>query len=114
MVIMGKWKRNMIVMMLLICLAILAYGNTVSSATTKKITMNLAGAKTLNKHPAAMDTAKKVTVKSSNKSVITVKYKKARGIRQKRHLRYRTSIVKQKKLQRWNGQMNCISFVYIG
>lgn len=81
MVIMGKWKRNMIVMILLICLAILAYGNTVSAATTKKITMNLAGAKTLNKYPAAMDTAKKVTVKSSNKSVVTVKYNKARGIR---------------------------------
>lgn len=81
MVIMGKWKRNMIVMMLFICLAILAYGNTVSAATTKKITMNLAGAKTLNKYPAAIDTAKKVTVKSSNKSIVTVKYKKARGIR---------------------------------
>lgn len=81
MVIMGKWKRNMIVMILLICLAILAYGNTVSAATTKKITMNLAGAKTLNKYPAAIDTAKKVTVKSSNKSVVTVKYKKAGGIR---------------------------------
>ena len=47
---MGKRKRNMIVMIPLICLAILAHGNTVSAAKVKKLTMNLAGAKTLNRY----------------------------------------------------------------
>ncbi|MCM1234913.1 MAG: CAP domain-containing protein [Ruminococcus flavefaciens] len=78
---MGNRKRNKIVMVPLICLAVLAHGDMVSAAKVKKVTMNLAGTKTLNMYPAAMDTAKKVTVKSSNKSVATVKYKKAKGIR---------------------------------
>lgn len=64
-----------------VCLAVLAQGDTVSAAKAKKVTMNLVGAKTLYKYPAAMDKAKKVTVKSSKKSVVTVKYKKSKGIR---------------------------------
>ena len=57
------------------CLAILAHEDAVSAAKAKKVTMNLTGAKTLYKYPAAIDKAKKVTVKSSKKSVVTVKYK---------------------------------------
>lgn len=64
-----------------VCLAVLAQGDTVSAAKAKKVTMNLVGAKTLNKYPAAMDKAKKVTVKSSKKSVVVAKYYKAKGIR---------------------------------
>ena len=75
------WKRIMAVAVPVVCLAVLAQGDTVSAAKAKKVTMNLVGAKTLYKYPAAMDKAKKVTVKSSKKSVVTVKYKKSKGIR---------------------------------
>lgn len=75
---MRDWKRMMAVMVTLFCLALIANCDTVSAAKAKKVTMNLTGAKTLNKYPAALDKAKKVTVKSSKKSVVTVKYKKAK------------------------------------
>ena len=78
---MKHWKGILAVAVPIICLAILAHGDTVSAAKAKKVTMNLVGAKTLNKYPAAMDKAKKVTVKSSKKSVVAVKYYKAKGIR---------------------------------
>lgn len=65
----------------MVCLAILSHADTVSAAKAKKVTMNLIGAKTLYKYPAALDKAKKVSVKSSKKSVVKVKYKKAKGIR---------------------------------
>lgn len=81
MVIMRVWKRMVFVAVPIFCLAILAHEDSVSAAKAKKVTMNLTGAKTLYKYPAAMDKAKKVTVKSSKKSVVTVKYKKAKGIR---------------------------------
>lgn len=75
---MRDWKRMMAVMVTLFCLALIANNDTVSAAKAKKVTMNLTGAKTLNQYPAALDKAKKVTVKSSKKSVVTVKYKKAK------------------------------------
>lgn len=78
---MKHWKGILAVVVPVVCLAILAHGDTVSAAKAKKVTMNLVGAKTLNKYPAAMDKARKVTVKSSKKSVVTVKYKKSKGIR---------------------------------
>lgn len=78
---MRDWKRRMAVMVTLFCLVLLAQGTAVSAAKAKKVKMNLTGAKTLNKYPAALDKAKKVTVKSSRKSVVTVKYKKTKKIR---------------------------------
>lgn len=75
----GKWMIVIAVPML--CLATLSHAGTVSAAKAKKVTMNLIGAKTLYKYPAALDKAKKVSVKSSKKSVVKVKYKKAKGIR---------------------------------
>ena len=74
-------KRRMVVMVTLFCLVLLAQGTVVSAAKAKKVKMNLTGARTLNKYPAALDKAKKVTVKSSRKSVVTVKYKKTKKIR---------------------------------
>lgn len=79
-VLMKGWKRIITVTMLLFCTVLLAEGGTVS-AKTQKVTMNLVGAKTLYKYPAAMDKAKKVTVKSSRNSVVTVKYKKTKQLR---------------------------------
>lgn len=79
--IMRYWKGMLAVALPLVCLAILAQEDTVSAAKAKKVTMNLTGAKTLNKYPAAMDKAKKITVKSSKKSVVAAKYKKAKGIK---------------------------------
>ena len=78
---MRDWKRRMAVMVTLFCLVLLAQGTAVSAAKVKKVKMNLTGARTLNKYPAALDKAKKVTVKSSRKSVVTVKYKKTKKIR---------------------------------
>lgn len=78
---MKGWKRIITVTMLLFCMGLLVEGGTVS-AKTQKVTMNLVGAKTLYKYPAALDKAKKVTVKSSKKSVVTAKCKKKRGIRE--------------------------------
>lgn len=80
-VLMKGWKRIITVTMILFCMVLLMEGGT-ASAKTKKVTMNLTGAKTLYKYPAALDKAKKVTVKSSNKSVVTAKCKKKRGIRE--------------------------------
>ena len=78
---MKGWKRIITVIMILFCMMLLVEGGT-ASAKTKKVTMNLVGAKTLYKYPAALDKAKKVTVKSSKKSVVTAKCKKKRGIRE--------------------------------
>lgn len=79
--LMKGWKRIIMVTMLLFCMVLLAEGGTVS-AKTQKVTMNLVGAKTLYKYPAALDKAEKVTVKSSKKSVVIAKCKKKRGIRE--------------------------------
>lgn len=79
--LMKGWKRIIMVTMLLFCMGLLAEGGTVS-AKTQKVTMNLVGAKMLYKYPAALDKAEKVTVKSSNKSVVIAKCKKKRGIRE--------------------------------
>lgn len=78
---MKHWKRILAVAVPMVCLAVLGHGDTVSAARVKKVTMNLVGGKTLYEYPAAMDKAKKVTVKSSKKSVVAVKYYKAGGIR---------------------------------
>ena len=78
---MKGWKQMAAVTGMLLLLALLAQGTEVSAAKAKKVKMNLTGAKTLNKYPAALDKAKKVTVKSSRKSVVTVKYKKTKKIR---------------------------------
>lgn len=73
--------KAMTVTVPLVCLVLLVQSDTVSAAKAKKVTMNLIGAKTLNKYPAALDKAKKVIVKSSKKSVVTAKYKKTKKIR---------------------------------
>lgn len=80
---MKGWKQKAAATGILILLALLAQGINVSASAVKvkKVRMNLTGAKTLNKYLAALDKAKKVTVKSSRKSVVTVKYKKAKKIR---------------------------------
>lgn len=57
-VLMKGWKRIITVTMLLFCMVLLAEGGTVS-AKPQKVTMNLVGAKTLYKYPAAMDKAEK-------------------------------------------------------
>ncbi len=75
------WGKVVLTAMIVLCMAVWMDGGTVS-AKTKKVTMNLVGAKTLYKYPAALDKAKKVTVKSSKKSVVTAKCKKKRGIRE--------------------------------
>lgn len=77
---MKGWKKCITVTVMILCMAFLVKGEPVS-AKTSKITMNLTGAKTLYKYPAALDKAKKVTVKSSKKSVVKVKYKKTKKIR---------------------------------
>lgn len=78
---MKGWKRIITVTVMLFCMVLLVEGGT-ASAKAKNVTMNLVGAKTLYKYPAALDKAEKVTVKSSNKSIVTAKCKKKRGIRE--------------------------------
>lgn len=73
-------KKIIIFAVMMFCMVLLGNGEAVS-AKTSKVTMNLTGAKTRNKYPAALDKAKKVTVKSSKKSVVQGKYKKSRGFR---------------------------------
>lgn len=80
-VVMKIWGKAVLTAMIVLCMAVWMDGGTVS-AKTKKVTMNLVGAKTLYKYPAALDKAKKVTVKSSKKSVVTAKCKKKKGIRE--------------------------------
>lgn len=77
---MRGWKKAAFGVLAVTCMMLIVGTNT-ASAKTKKVTMNLVGAKTLYKYPAALDKAKKVTVKSSKKSVVRVKYKKTKGIR---------------------------------
>lgn len=77
---MKGWKRVITVTMMIFGMVLLMKG-VVVSAKTKKVTMNLVGAKTLYKCPAALDKAKKVTVKSSKKSIVTAKYKKTKQVR---------------------------------
>lgn len=77
---MKGWKRAITVTMMIFGMVLLMKG-VVVSAKTKKVTMNLVGAKTLYKCPAALDKAKKVTVKSSKKSIVTAKYKKTKQVR---------------------------------
>ena len=56
---------------------------------TKKITIDLRGGNTAASEPEMVRKAKKVKVKSSKKSVVTVKFKKKRLQREKRsQLRY--------------------------
>ncbi len=78
---MKGWKRIITVTIMLFCMVLLMEGGMVS-AKTKKVTMNLIGAKTLYKYPAALDKAKRVRVKSSKKSVVTARCKKTRGVRE--------------------------------
>lgn len=80
-VLMKGWKRIATVTMMLFSMVLLMESGT-ASAKTIKVTMNLTGAKTLYKCPAALDKAKNVTVKSSKKSIVTAKCKKKRGIRE--------------------------------
>lgn len=88
-VLMRGWKRIATVSILFFGIAVLLNSMTVS-AKAKKVTMNLVGAKTLYKYPAALDKAKRVTVKSSNKAIVTVKYQKKK--------KDRRIILKAKKL----------------
>lgn len=77
---MRGWKKYITVTVVMLCMAFLVKGEP-ASAKTSKVTMNLTGAKTLYKYPAALNKAKKVSVKSSKKSVVKVKYKKTKKIR---------------------------------
>lgn len=68
-----------------ILLAVLAVGIAASvpstaqaKTVTKRVTMDLNGNKVRYKRPSILDKAKKVRVKSSKKSVVSVKYKKNR------------------------------------
>lgn len=79
---MKNWKRIVIGIILIACLMLVVGANEVyAKKKTKTVTMNLIGAKTLYKYPATLEKAKKVTVKSSKKSVVKVKYKKTKKIR---------------------------------
>ncbi|MCM1245290.1 MAG: CAP domain-containing protein [Roseburia sp.] len=78
---MREWKRTVTAAVVLFCTVMLMQGGT-ASARTKSVTMNLTGAKTLCKYPAALDKAEKVTVKSSRKSVVAAGYRKRRGVRE--------------------------------
>ncbi len=73
---------NNIVKILLVVLAvgIVASVPAVAQAkiVTKRVTMDLNGNKVRYKRPSILDKAKKVRVKSSKKSVVSVKYKKNR------------------------------------
>lgn len=79
-VLMKGWKRIVTVTIMLFCVGLLG-GGGVAFAKTKKVTMNLVGAKTIYKSPVALDKAKKVTIKNSKKSVVKVKYKKTKKVR---------------------------------
>lgn len=79
-ILMKGWKRIITVAVILFGLVLLVDGGT-ASAKTKKVTMNLVGAKTIYKSPVALDKAKKVTIKNSKKSVVKVKYKKTKRVR---------------------------------
>lgn len=63
-VLMKGWKRIITVTVTLFCMVLLVEGGT-ASAKAKNVTMNLVGAKTLYKYPAALDKAEKVTVNSN-------------------------------------------------
>ena len=77
---MRGWKGIVTVTIMLFCAGLLA-GGGVAFAKTKKVTMNLVGAKTIYKSPVALDKAKKVTIKNSKKSVVKVKYTKTKWVR---------------------------------
>ncbi len=79
MAVMRNWRRTA-VLVALFAMIFLLKDETIL-AKTRKVTMNLTGAKIQNKYPAALDKAKKVTVRSSKKSVVQVKYQKKKGIR---------------------------------
>lgn len=78
---MKGWKRALFVTLSFLCLSLIGPDSTVSAASTKKVTINLNGSKTLYKYPAALEKAKKVSVKSSKKSVVTAKYKKTKKVK---------------------------------
>lgn len=78
---MKDWKRALFVTLSFLCLSLIGPDSTVSAASTKKVTINLNGSKTLYKYPAALEKAKKVSVKSSKKSVVTAKYKKTKKVK---------------------------------
>lgn len=78
---MKDWKRALFVTLSFLCLSLIRPDSTVSAASTKKVTINLNGSKTLYKYPAALEKAKKVSVKSSKKSVVTAKYKKTKKVK---------------------------------
>lgn len=86
---MRGWKGIVTITIMLFCVGLLTEAG-VAFAKTKKVNMNLVGAKTLYKYPAALDKAKKVTVKSTKKSVVAVKYQKKK--------KHRRIILKAKKL----------------
>lgn len=78
---MKGWKRALFVTLSFLCLSLIGPDSTVSAASTKKVTINLNGSKTLYKYPAALEKAKKVSVKSSKKSVVIAKYKKTKKVK---------------------------------
>ena len=73
---------NSIVKILLVVLAVGIAASvpviSLAKTVTKRVTMDLNGNKVRNKRPTILDRAKKVTVKSSKKSVVSAKYKKNR------------------------------------
>ena len=78
---MKSWKKLIAFTVLIFGMTLFVQGEPVSAAKTSKVTMNLVGAKTRYKYPAALKKAKKVTLKSSKKSVVKATYKKSKGIR---------------------------------
>lgn len=71
-------KRNQWILytVILICMTVLLISNR-ASAANKKVTMTAGTSQ--NKYPAALVKAKKVTVKSSKKSVVKAQYKKSKS-----------------------------------
>lgn len=81
---MQKVVKNMVRIMVVV----FAVGTAVSvpvatqaKAATKRVTMDLNGNRVRYKRPAILDRAKKVRVKSSKKSIVSVKYRKNRNDR---------------------------------
>lgn len=76
-----KRLRGIITVFVVLFCMVLLMDVRMASAKTKKINMNMVGAKIIYKSPAALDKAKKVTIKNSKKSVVKVKYKKTKRVR---------------------------------
>jgi len=77
---MKKWQTGMMMAVVLMGIALLINPQT-TFAKTKKIKIDLRGGSTPNEWPRALEKAKKVKIKCSNKSVVKVQYKKNRNFK---------------------------------